>query len=653
MTAAVARWAVDDDHGLIEDYAIFSHDLGVTDRAVRDRLRLARAFLAQHPDLDVWMVRPTRTRLADLERIRAWSLVSWAALTGRVQVDLDLLAAKDLGGMSATVRQLWPVELERLWELARRLGWSYYWSRSVIDQFVPAVVAWSSRRIEQLGVEQLDVFESALGEVTSASATTRKQWHGRLFGLRQLLFECGQLPVPPRRGPTGATIEDQLATISAVEIRDAMARYVRARSAVLSRSSVNGLINDLIPFGLFLGEHHREVDRLTQLERHHVEEFLVWNRTRAWRGRVARDQQVSASVVHGTVLTLRNFLDDITLWGWADRPDRRVVFASDIPRLPRPLPRALGPDIDAALMAAVGRLQDPFARSAIMLLRRAGLRLGECLDLELGCVVDYGATGTWLRVPLGKLGTERVVPLDADAVAALDAWVNRRGQQRPHPHPRTGAPTDFVFSEHGRRIQPWRIRKGLRDGAAAAGLTGPGGTALRVTPHMLRHTYATELANAGMSLQALMAVLGHVTPEMTLRYAVLASPTLRASYDEAMGKVRKLIPVAPAGQPVVPPKVEWIASEFLKTRLTGGYCSRHLAAEACPYANVCETCDNFLPGPEFTPALRAQLGDVRGLRDDAERRGWVSEAARHQRVIDALDAHLSRLDNQRSADLRS
>jgi hypothetical protein len=110
MTAAVARWAIDDDHALIEDYAIFCHDLGVTDRALRDRLRLARAFLAQHSDLVIWMARPTRTRLADLERIRAWSLVSWAALTGRIQVDLDLLAAKDLGGMSATVRQLWPAE---------------------------------------------------------------------------------------------------------------------------------------------------------------------------------------------------------------------------------------------------------------------------------------------------------------------------------------------------------------------------------------------------------------------------------------------------------------------------------------------------------------------------------------------------------------
>lgn len=653
MTAAVARWATEGDHPLLEDYARFCHELGVSDRALRDRLRMARTFLAQHPDLEAWLARPTRTRLADLGRTKAWSLVSWAALTGRLHVDLDLLAAKDLGGMSATVRQLWPAEFDRLWEAARRLGWSYYWSRSVIDQFVPAVVAWSATPIESISADHLDAFEVAFADVTSASATTRKQWHARLFGLRQLLFECSQLPEPPTRGPRGSTIDHRLAIVPAVEVRDTMARYVRGRSAVLSRSSVQGLIDDLIPFGLFLGEHHPEVLRLAQLERHHVEEFLVWNRTRSWRGRVARDRAVSASVVHRTVLTLRNFFDDITLWGWADRPSRRVLFAADVPRLPRPLPRALAPDVDAALMDAVSRVDDTFARAALMLLRRAGLRLGECLDLELGCVADYGPTGIWLRVPLGKLGTERSVPLDADTVAALDAWAAQRGQQRPHPHPRTGAPTDFLFVEHGRRLKQWRVRKGLRDAVAAAGLVGAGGKALDVTPHRLRHTYATELANAGMSLQALMALLGHVTPEMTLRYAVLASPTLRASYDEAMGKVRRLIPVAPAGRPAVPAKIEWIASEFLKTRLTGGYCSRHLAAEACPYANVCETCDNFVPGPELAPTLRAQLDDVRALVDDAERRGWTSEVTRHQRVVDALERHLRGLDERPAAETSS
>ena len=98
--------------------------------------------------------------------------------------------------------------------------------------------------------------------------------------------------------------------------------------------------------------------------------------------------------IRSTVLTVRNFLDDITLWGWADRPQRRLIFASDVPRLPRPLPRALAPDADAALMAAAASLDDLFARSAILLLRRSGLRLGECLDLELGCIADYGPTGT-------------------------------------------------------------------------------------------------------------------------------------------------------------------------------------------------------------------------------------------------------------------
>ena len=147
MTAAVARFATEHDHLLLDGYARFCHRANFPDRALRDRLRLARLFLAEHPDLKEWMTRPTRTRLADLRRIQAWPLLSWAGLSGRVRVDLDLLAAKDLGGMSATARQLWPEQFERLWATARRLEWSYYWGRSVIDQFVPAVIAWSQTTI--------------------------------------------------------------------------------------------------------------------------------------------------------------------------------------------------------------------------------------------------------------------------------------------------------------------------------------------------------------------------------------------------------------------------------------------------------------------------------------------------------------------------
>lgn len=336
-------------------------------------------------------------------------------------------------------------------------------------------------------------------------------------------------------------------------------------------------------------------------------------------------------------------LDDIAAWGWAEAPPRRLVFAADVPKLGQPLPRALPPDVDEALMNAVAGLDDAFARIGLTILRGAGLRVGELLDLEIGSVIDYGPAGTWLRVPLGKLATERMVPLDAATLAALDEWAARGGAHRPVPQPRTGALTDFLFTARGRRLGATRLRNGLLAAAQSAGLRGPGSEVLVVTCHQLRHTWATGLANAGMSLQALMALLGHVTPQMTIRYATLASPALRTAYDEAMGKMRRQFTLTPAGKPIIPDKVSWLNSEMLKTRVAHGYCSRHEAAGPCPYANICETCDNFVTGPEFRDAIHDQLTDVQHLQADAETRGRDGDAARHARVAEALTGHLERL----------
>ena len=63
-------------------------------------------------------------------------------------------------------------------------------------------------------------------------------------------------------------------------------------------------------------------------------------------------------MAQSSVLSLRNMLDDIAAWGWAEAPARRLVFAADVPKLGQPLPRALPPDVDAALMNAVAGLDD-------------------------------------------------------------------------------------------------------------------------------------------------------------------------------------------------------------------------------------------------------------------------------------------------------
>ena len=632
---------------LLEDYLDHVRRLGLSERSVRDRTRIAQEFLSRHPNPAAWMGLPAVERAAELKSSRAWPLLCFAIGADRLRLDVELAAVKQLTGLGAAVEARDPAGFAALRRAGARLGWTDSWVATVLGEGLAVVLACRGGLIADLTTEAIEDFDQALSG-SLIPATSRRAYRARLASLRQLLYETRILDTAPRRRPWARSLEQRFTDVAmADQIRDTLLRYVRLRAAVLRPKSVESLINDLLTFAEYLAVHQRQLTSLQELDRTCIEGFLVWNRTRSWRGQRARagaGRTVSAAVAQSAVLSLRNLLDDITAWGWEQAPARRLVFAADIPKLDQPLPRALAPDIDAAVMNAVAHLDDPFARIGLTVLRGAGLRVGELLDLEVGSIIDYGPAGTWLKVPLGKLATERMVPLSGATIAALDEWVSHRGSHRPLTHPRTGTLTDFLFTAHGRRLGYSRLRNGLIAAAESAGLRASDGGPLIITPHQLRHTWATELANAGMSLQALMALLGHVTPQMTIRYATLASPTLRGAYDEAMGKMRRQFTLTPAGKPILPDKVSWLHSEMIKTRVAHGYCARHPAAGACPYANICETCDNYITAPEFRDALTHQLTDVTALKSDAERRGWNDDAARHERVGHALTDHLQRLN---------
>lgn len=633
---------------LLVSYAEAVEGLPIGPDARRIRRNAARRLLDLHPDLSLWLARPTPARVADLRRTGAWPFLCWCFVEGHLRPDLDLLVAKTPGDLYADWAARHPEDVGRVAEVARRFGWSKNWTADVTRGGLALLGLWAGKSLAELDDADFSGFTAALAASPSAGRDCRGHNQARLFSLHQACYELGICETPPRKNrPPAPTAVEYLAGVPQEEIRRVARRYVEVVATTLRPNTVWLRAESLIVFAEYLASHHPDLSRLSQLRRHHVEGFLAWNQGRPWRGHLARDKAVSASVSKRAVVDLRCFLDDLAIWGWAERPEGRLVFASDIPRLDRPLPRALAPDVDRDLMAAVARLDDPFARAGLIILRGTGMRLGELLDLELDCLWDFASHGTWVKVPLGKMGTERSVPLDAETLAAFDEWMAHRGPQRALPHPRHDRPADFLFVERGRRLSGYRLRRGLEDAVANAGLTGRAGAPLRVTPHILRHTYGTSLVNAGMSLQALMALMGHVSAEMTLRYASLSSPTVRAAYEAAMGKVRARqdLFVAPAGKTAVPDRLEWLRSEMLKTRVAHGFCSRNLVAEACPYANVCEQCDNFVTAPEFVPALEEQLADVKSLHDDAVSRGWDSEVARHARVIASIEGHLRRLKN--------
>ena len=95
-----------------------------------------------------------------------------------------------------------------------------------------------------------------------------------------------------------------------------------------------------------------------------------------------------------------------------------------------------------------------------------------------------------------------------------------------------------------------------------------------------------------------------------------------------------------------------LRAEMLKIRVAHGYCSRQLAAEACPTPTSASNATTTSPPRSSSRSSQAQLADVTALRDDAAGRGWHTEVARHSRVIASLQAHLHRLKPTQEPDIK-
>ena len=251
---------------------------------------------------------------------------------------------------------------------------------------------------------------------------------------------------------------------------------------------------------------------------------------------------------------------------------------------------------------------------------------------------EVPGAGAWLKVPLGKLDTERMVPLDPETVELIDRIVQHRSPGRPVRNTRTGRLADFLLTHQGRRVSKDVLRDELTSAAARAGLG-------QVTPHQLRHTFATALVNSGVSLQSLMAMLGHVSAEMSLRYGRLFDTTVRAEYERALTQAKAQLGVMPPpaptrrrSLPLLPADQDWREAPGVKARLAGGYCVRAPAQGACPYANICEHCPSFHTDSTHLAVLAAQRIDTQALAADAEKRGWIDEADRHHKLVSRLDA---------------
>lgn len=201
---------------------------------------------------------------------------------------------------------------------------------------------------------------------------------------------------------------------------------------------------------------------------------------------------------------------------------RRTPRSSLRLREPRRLPRSLERDEVTALLASLRTWRDR-AMAGLMLF--CGLRSGEVLALD---VADVDIGGRWLRV-MGKGAKERRVPLDVDVAGVIQTYLLAE-------RPDTSSPRLFVVAKgpnRGQPLTPAGLRTIFRYHRAVAGV--PAGH-----PHALRHTFGTALAEAGVDLAVMQALLGHAHIDTTARYIHLAPVHVKAEFDAARDRQRSL-----------------------------------------------------------------------------------------------------------------
>jgi integrase/recombinase XerC len=273
----------------------------------------------------------------------------------------------------------------------------------------------------------------------------------------------------------------------------------------LSLNTQKAYRHDLQSFLSYLEPQELDVLKVTHL---HIRGFLALQSVD--RSAATRARKLAAVKSFYTFLNRRKLIDV--------NPARRVKT----PKIPQRLPRAVPVDEAFALMAAPNAEALLGLRDGAMLevLYGAGLRVAELVGLSLG---DVDEKNRVLRV-LGKGSKERLCPVHDVAMEALQQWLAVRGQLLAQKSKKK-CPEAVFLNFRGGRLTARSVERHLKKYVEQLAL------ARNISPHSLRHSFATHLLAGGADIRSIQELLGHASLSTTQRYTAVSFEQLQKVYD--------------------------------------------------------------------------------------------------------------------------
>jgi integrase/recombinase XerC len=287
-------------------------------------------------------------------------------------------------------------------------------------------------------------------------------------------------------------------------------RYLKTERN-LSPHTCQAYLRDLCEFKTFCGQHHLvSSEDLSKVDALLLRRFLAELLRRNQRSSIARK-----------LSSLRMFFRFLVRENWlASSPAEEL----STPRLERYLPRTLSVDEAHALMenAKGGETLALRDQAIFELLYSSGLRVSELTGLNLGSI---DLNEKLVRV-LGKGRKERIVPIGRKAVTALQAYLEERA-------PPSAIDGPLFLNARGGRLTARSVQRHLKTRLIKTGVLKD------VSPHALRHSFATHLLDGGADLRAIQELLGHASLSTTQKYTQVSVDHLMKVYDKAHPRSRK------------------------------------------------------------------------------------------------------------------
>jgi integrase/recombinase XerC len=305
-------------------------------------------------------------------------------------------------------------------------------------------------------------------------------------------------------------------TTSLTAAREAWSDWLRSERR-LSGNTLIAYEHDIAEFVAFMTTYLGGPPTLAQLGKLKPAEFRAWLADRAHKG-LAR---TSTARAFSSVRSFFHFLDK------RDLTHNASIAAIQTPKLPRSIPKALSErDMEDLLEQPTETQRDGWIErrdaAVLLLLYGAGLRIAEALGLSKGTVDSLLDHGQDTLAITGKGNKTRLVPLLPAALEALTAY------RDACPFMKALGPRDaFFLGARGGPLDPAIIQKRVRDLRRGLGLADS------VTPHALRHSFATHLLAAGGDLRTIQELLGHASLSTTQRYTDVDAARLSAVHRAA------------------------------------------------------------------------------------------------------------------------